>query len=643
MKAAYGTWKSPITADILTQKSIGISDVLVDNGNGTVYHTENRPYEAGRVVPVISRDGKDVIPAEWSARTGVHEYGGSCTVVHNGVFYFSDGKTRRLFKVTSPGTDPIAVSPDNGNFRYGAPTIHPTHPHLIVAVLEDHTKPSPADVVNKLVCINTSTSSISVLAEGADFYAFPAISPDGTHLAFIQWHHPNMPWEATELHVVKIVANEADIELSGKPTRVSAAPSSSAAAAEESISNPVWISSESLVFLSDVSGFWNPWVYSLSSDAARSLLNAPLGVDFSEPDWYLGDYRVAVLTPEILVVAPILNGKTRLSLLIVKTGEVLPVADGERYVYVERMKRVSETEVVFVGVEDAVASALVSMKISALPEAGTTHPLHVLLALPKNPDYDDAGKGDGEKPPCVVLVHGGPTGRAVPGLKWLTQYFTSRGWAFCSVNYSGSSGYGRAYRDALRGQWGVVDVRDCTNSVRLLAESGRIDGARAAIRGGSSGGYTVLQALVDEDAKRREVWSAGASLYGISDLKALAEETHKFESQYGFRLIGGTMEEVPQIYHERSPVHFAERITAPLLILQGSEDHVVPPNQAEMIVTKIKERLAESGESEAIEKKVKYIVFEGEGHGWRKSENVKRGMEEELGWYERVFGLGIIE
>ncbi|KAF8300148.1 alpha/beta-hydrolase [Clavulina sp. PMI_390] len=681
-KAPFGTWKSPITADILTQKAIVISDVLVDGVNGTVYHTEDRPYEAGRVVPVMSREGKDVVPAEWNARTKVHEYGGACTAVRDGIFYFSDGKTGRLFKVTSPGTDPVPVSPDNSNFRFGAPTIHPTHKHLVIAVFEDHTKPTFTEVVNKLVCINTSTSSISVLAEGADFYSFPTISPDGTHLAFVQWRHPNMPWDATELCIAKIVATDAGIELSGKPIRISAAGATSAGAAEESISNPLWISPDSLVFLSDVSGFWNPWIYGLASETTHAILKAPLGLDFSESDSRLGDYRVAALTPDVLVAAPIMNGKTRLSVVVIKTGELIHVADGDRYVHVEKLKRVSETEVAFVGFQDAVAAALVSMNLTSLVQSGaelkegetvaatfttlkTTsnlssllpsglispelplalpnpdpdHPLHILFALPDNPEYDPAGKGDGEKPPCVVHVHGGPTTRDKPGLKWLTQYFTSRGWAFCSVNFRGSTGYGRAYRTALLGQWGVVDVHDCATAARALAESGRIDGERVVIRGGSGGGYAVLQALTDEDTERREIWKAGANLYGISDLKVLAEDTHKFESHYGFGLLGGTAEEVPQVYRDRSLIHFAERITAPLLILQGSEDHVVPPNQAEMIVTKIKERLVGNGDSGAIDQKVKYIVFEGEGHGWRKSQNVKRGMQEELMWYERVFSL----
>lgn len=289
--------------------------------------------------------------------------------------------------------------------------------------------------------------------EGADFYSFPSISPDGNRLAFVQWHHPNMPWEATELYVADILAREDGIDLDGKITLV-------AGKGEESVSQPLWISNDELVFLTDKSDFFNPWVFDASTGATAPILKTPLASDFSEPDWLLGDYRIATLTPSILVVSPIISGKTQLGLLHVQTGLFVPIESP--YVNISRIKRVSETEVVFIGVQDAVAPALVSMTVNSNSATGAifsvlkttsdlsstfpdtlfspdthlslsnpddAHPLHVLIALPKNPEYDPAGKGDGEKPPCVIMAHGGPTGRTAPGLAWLTQYFTSRGWA----------------------------------------------------------------------------------------------------------------------------------------------------------------------------------------------------------------------
>lgn len=342
---------------------------------------------------------------------------------------------------------------DNSNFRYGGFVIHPKHPHLLVSILEDHTKPAPADVVNMLVCVNANTSEVSTLAEGADFYSFPSISPDGNRLAFIQWYHPNMPWEDSELYVVDIVASDAGISLNGKIELVSAE-------GEQSVSQPVWTTNDILVFLSDRrSGFLNPWKFDVRDGSLNPVLNIPLASDFGEPDWKLGDYRIAVLSPRNLLVAPVINSKSQLGIIDLELGTLLPI-EGP-YVNVSRMVQVSETEVVFVGVQDAIAAALVLMKLQqgtgkatftvlketsdlsslfptyliapvisiTLPNPDEANPLHVLLASPRNPDYDPEGKGAGEKPPCVVLVHGGPTSRDPPGLSWLTQFFTSRGWA----------------------------------------------------------------------------------------------------------------------------------------------------------------------------------------------------------------------
>lgn len=341
---------------------------------------------------------------------------------------------------------------DNSNFRYGGFVIHPKHPHLLISILEDHTKPAPSDVVNKLVCVNTNTSEVSTLVEGADFYSFPTISPNGDRLAFVQWHHPNIPWEASGLYAVDIAVSDSGISLNGKIGFVSGK-------GEEGVSQPLWVTNDTLVFLSDrVSGFLGPWKFDARDGSLHHVLRNPLASDFSDPDWRLGDYRIAALNHRTLLVSPIVNSKSQIAIIDLESAILVPIETP--YVNVSNLVRVSETEAAFVGVQDAVDAALVLMKLQeggtatftvlkptsdlsslfpaeliapndsiSLPNPDEANPLHVLLASPRNPDYDPAGRGDGEKPPCIVLVHGGPTSRAPPGLSWMVQFFTSRGWA----------------------------------------------------------------------------------------------------------------------------------------------------------------------------------------------------------------------
>jgi dipeptidyl aminopeptidase/acylaminoacyl peptidase len=418
--------------------------------------------------------------------------------------------------------------------------------------------------------VNTRTKVATRLAKGADFYSFPAFSPNGERIAWIQWHHPNMPWEASELFFANITASEEGILIEGVAKRV-------AGEGEQSISQPLWASNGTLVFTSDISGFNNPWVYDVSKASSRPILATPEPYDYNEPAWSLGDYRLAVLTESHILVTPLVNSKPAFATLNIDTGKSTPLKTP--YVTISRLRRVNASEVVFIGLKDDAASALILMKIDiayetsftilketsdlasrfpsalispetsiSLPNPDDAHPLHVLLALPRNPEYDPAGNGE-EKPPCVLMAHGGPTARAAPGLSWMTQFFTSRGWALlvilsytpsftelthglnfsCSVNYGGSSGYGTDYRNRLRGNWGLVDPADCATAVRILGEQGLIDPKRVAIKGRSAGGYTVLQALV----KYPTVWAAGASSFGISDLIALMGDTHKFERYVG--------------------------------------------------------------------------------------------------------------
>ncbi|KAG8979599.1 hypothetical protein FRB90_008056, partial [Tulasnella sp. 427] len=377
--------------------------------------------------------------------------------------------------------------------------------------------------------------------------------------------------------------------------------------------------------------------------------------DFAEPAWLLGASRWTALDENTVLVSPTTNGDASLALLRINSGEFKEIRSP--YVNVGAVHGVTSRSAIFVGVTDDTPSALIKIELPesdvsatgsidnavfetlkatssaaasissalfpkhqsiALDIPGSGAPLHVMYFPPTNPDY--SGGNDGERPPCVLNIHGGPTSRVAPGLSWTATYFTSRGWAWVDVNYGGSSGYGREYRERLRGNWGVVDVQDSVTAAEQLSAQGLIDGKRVAIRGGSAGGYTVLAAVVTHPL----AFTVATSSYGISDLALLASDTHKFESRYLEKLIGGTLKEVPEVYRERSPVFHADKIRAPLLILQGSIDAVVPPDQAEAMVKQIKERHG----------KVEYIVFEGEGHGWRKAENIKRALEAE----ERCFG-----
>ncbi|KAF8337612.1 Alpha/Beta hydrolase protein [Cantharellus anzutake] len=657
--ASYGKWKSPISATLLTEKTIKFTETHVDPVTSRIYWAESRPAEEGRVVPVTS-DGvdhfRDVIPSGgWNARTRVHEYGGAAVAVRNNLLYFSDFKTGRIYRIdtTRPNELPVPVTPvslmlskENDKKRFGDSVVHPTQSHILISVLEDHTKGSHfSEVVNALVAINTKAQTVTTLASGADFYS-------RLKLAFISWGLPSMPWEASRIFFGSLSFSDEGVEFSEPPRAITSDK-------DLSVSQPQWADARTLFFLSDITGYYNPYMFDALTGSVKEVLTKAQSDEFSEPAWLLGESRYAVLDPTTILAAPIVESVSVLTLIDVPTGISTPVSSD--YVGISRLKALSSTEAVFIGTGHTTDEQIVKVRLDTKasppsasftilkrsstlfdhfpsglisvglplafpPEEGKEGdgPLHVLFTPPKNPRYS-APKG--ELPPAVVNIHGGPTSRVAPGLNGLAQFFTSRGWAYVSVNYRGSSGYGREYRSRLNGNWGIVDVADSVSAVRLLGARGLIDPNRVAIRGGSSGGYTVLAALVREP----DVFSAGTSSYGISDLGALAEDTHKFESGYLFGLLGAeTPEEKKDVCRRRSPVYHAENIKAPLLIFQGSVDAVVPPNQAELIIEKIK---ANGG-------KYKYVLFEGEGHGWRKAENIRVAYETELAWYEEVFGLG---
>ncbi|EIN04429.1 alpha/beta-hydrolase [Punctularia strigosozonata HHB-11173 SS5] len=654
--APYGTWQSPISAESLFVQSISFDNVLVDEVTGKIYLIESRPSEDGRSVVVDTATGTDLVGPGWNVRTGVQEYGGGPAIVYNGILYFSHFVDNRVYAVKS-GEEPKAITPDNKNHRFADFDVYPSlnGSPILVAILEDHTKPAPADVVTSLVIIDVDTSTVSQLVSGIDFYSSPRFSPDGTRLAWQQWSHPDMPWEGSEIFVADVhiqsgsaspVTLDTPIHVAGKKGEISAA-------------YPTWTKHNTLFFTSDEGRlrFQNPWAY--ASGTAKALLKEPLDQDFGQPQWFLGWQFGAALDDagKFFLFSASKEGRDVLQLVDASTGTSKEI-DGP-YAEVVSLRRAGTNKVAVVGqsinaptflglvtFDEGLNPSFVTIRSTSsgeeLSEGLLAKPqpitlnipgnelCHVIYYAPTNPDYSGTSI-EGEKPPCVVGVHGGPTFRTGQGLDKAKQFWTSRGWGWLDVNYGGSSGYGRDYIDRLKGQWGVVDVADCVVAVQLLslAPYSLIDPRRLAIRGGSAGGYTVLQALTHPDPEWAKVWAAGTSMYGISDLRGLVSDTHKFESQYMYKLMGGTLEEIPEVYEERSPVEHADRIVAPLLILQGLLDAVVPPAQANVIVQSIEDRHGQ----------VKYVPFEGEGHGWRKAETKVAALNDELAWYQDVLGL----
>ncbi|EKM51241.1 uncharacterized protein PHACADRAFT_263278, partial [Phanerochaete carnosa HHB-10118-sp] len=667
--APYGTWDSPITADAIARSGNSVAEIFVDPVTTTIYHVERRPTEGGRCAIVKTEEGIELVGKEFNCRTGVQEYGGAAAAAYGGTIFFSNFSDGRIYAVKE-GSAPTPVTPESKVLRFADFAVHPKYPHLLVCICEDHTRPEHFAVVTSLVTINTMAHStalldgVSPLLTGADFYAAPTFSPDGTQIAWQQWNHPDMPWDGSEICVASVAVENGRVQvkdekrIAGRWKEVSAA-------------FPAWASDNTLLFTCDESGWYNPWTYDMRTQKASPVLSQPIPEDFAMPQWALGmsfgaplgSFGAAgtathvhvegtessdhfVLYSALRVGCPALyllslHSRTleELACPYVAIGYVRRVtadsvvflgakADAPREIVLCTLKEYSKPKFTVLGAHDSSTDAWKALFSKpapltlTIPETG--EPLHVIFYPPTNPEYVGP---EGEKPPCVVNVHGGPTGMADQALDLTAQYFTGRGWAWVDVNYSGSSGFGRQYINRLAGQWGIVDLRDCALSVSQLAAPPHelIDAARTAIRGRSSGGYTVLATL----CAYPDAFAAGASHFGISDLRKLDEFGHKFESHYCERLLGGTVAECGDVYDARSPIYNADKIRAPLLVLQGSEDAVVPPEQAELIVRSIRDRGGQ----------VEYTVFQGEGHGWRKAENVKRALEEELKLYKNVFDL----
>jgi len=628
--APYGSWTSPISASDLAAGSHAIAGAAWIGGE--VWWLEQRPAEGGRYAVRTRDDGgvRDVLPAPWNARSRVHEYGGGAwAAADDGTVVFVEFADQRLYRFDAGADEPEPLTPAEGGFRFGELALRNG---AVVAVRETHD--GSGSVTRDIVAVPldgaaaSDPDAITSIVAGSHFVAAPRFSPDGTRLAWIAWEHPRMPWDGTELRV-------GDVGADGRVTQWRTVLGSET----KSVLQPEWAADGRLVAVTDASGWWNPVLVDGTTGGVERLLEEP--AEYAGPLWMLGTRWYDRLDPaggaERLLAVRALGTQ---SLVIVENGATHPVdlpftsislgpRDGDRVLVIAGSPdTASGLHVVDLrggSIEDVRSGTDLELDARYLPRAELRtftgeRDVHTIVFPPRNGDF---AAPEGELPPYVAFVHGGPTGSTPVALDPTAAYFTSRGIGVVAVNYGGSTGYGREYRERLRAQWGVVDVEDVIAAVRGLADTGLADGARLAIRGGSAGGWTVLAALTGSDA-----FAAGASYFGVAELVRFAETTHDFESRYLDGLVG-PLPETRDVYEDRAPLNRVDRLATPVLLLQGLDDPIVPPSQAEMFVEALRGR----GIPWA------YRAYEGESHGFRRAETNIDALESELSFYGQVLGF----
>ncbi|MBT3943020.1 MAG: S9 family peptidase [Chloroflexi bacterium] len=634
--APYGSWRSPITAELVSTAGVRLSSVSTDGDD--VYWLEGRPTEGGRSVLVVRRsDGtiEDVTPEGFNVRTTVHEYGGGAYIVQDGIAYFSNFSDQRLYRQAA-GDAPGPITPDtNSNVRFSDGRVT-TDGSAMYCVRESHPE-NGDEAVNEIVrLLLDGSGDQTVIATGRDFYAAPRLSPDERRISWLTWDHPNMPWDTSFLEVAEL----------GTDGQVSV-PKVVVGRDDVSIYQPEWGPDGRLYFVSDESGWWN---LNVLGDDGDPVPLAPMEAEFGHPMWGLGASTYGFMPDGRILATWSRDAIARMGVVDPNGGELTPLnipftSLGASYGNVAILNSGEDPQAVALGGSSSSGAAVVSIDLSDgwvevlkrgstasvdpgyLSEAepisvpvGDGQTSYVIWYPPKNADHDGPS---GEKPPLVVISHGGPTSQTDGSLSMGIQFWTSRGIGVVDVNYRGSSGYGRAYRDALQGTWGLADAEDCIAAARYLVDKGLVDGSRLTIRGGSAGGYTTLVALAFHDE-----FAAGASYYGVADLTALAEDTHKFESHY----LDGLIAPYPEgkaVYDERSAIKHVDGLSAPLILFQGLEDKVVPPEQARMMADALRTR----------EIPFALLEFDGEQHGFRKAGNAIRSLEAELYFYGRILGF----
>mgnify|MGYP001496742903 CR=1 FL=1 len=632
--APYGSWKSPITAQLIVAETITLSSLKLDDGN--LCWLESRPDEGGRNV-IVQLDPKgamcEINAAPFNVRTRVHEYGGGAYLASGDVVYFSNFNDQRIYRQTIGDelSEPVPVTPEPAvpavpaAIRFADGIMDKPRKRLI-CIREDHTEAS-AEAVNTLVAVDLERGDCQTLASGYDFYSSPRLSPDGDQLIWLCWNHPNMPWDGTELHQTELDA-DGNVLGSRKITGSN----------HDAIFQPEWSPDGILYFVSDRSGWWN--LYRHLDGRIEPIFE--MAAEFFSPGFGLGVCRYGFRSRHEIICTYSDKGTDCLASIQVDSGElnVIPTT----YTGLGGI-RVAEDAVYLLAASPTDFPCIVKLDLdsgrqqvikrssqvelvkdySSIPEAiefptegGLT--AHAFYYPPCNADF---AAPTGEKPPLLVKIHGGPTGASNNSLDLRIQYWTSRGIAVLDVNYGGSTGYGRDYRTRLNGQWGVVDIDDTVNAANFLIKRGDVDAERLAIRGGSAGGYTTLAVLTFKD-----LFKAGASYYGVSDLESLAKDTHKFESRYLDTMVGPYPADL-STYRARSPIHHVDNLSCPIIFFQGLEDRVVPPSQAEAMVNALRRKGLP----------VAYLPFEGEQHGFRKADSIKRSLDAEFYFYSRVFAF----
>ncbi|MDG1818968.1 MAG: prolyl oligopeptidase family serine peptidase [Porticoccaceae bacterium] len=627
----FGSWPSPISAELITRAAPGLN--CLQSYGESLYWVESRPWEGGRnVIMCRTADGSiiDLLPKPYSHSSRVHEYGGMAYAISEDSLYFVNASDQRIYKTDLSGeSEPRPIT--GLSLQRFADLIIDHKNQRLIAVCEEHKGDSgEQEPENYLVAVslNTENPSVTKLETGADFYAYPRISPDQKTLCWIQWQHPNMPWDCTQLWQASI---NSDGSLTDK-TLVAGASNN------ESIFQPQWSPDNQLYFVSDRNNWWN--IYRAESDGCTPVLE--IEAEFATPLWQFGMNTYDFVNAQTMGCLWTDQGIWHSGFIDIASGQLSKVdcqyssihaaCCFQGSLYMVAGAAAIPGEVVKVSSSDQRLSSIYAPSTLYIDPQGLSQPqsilfptsdgelVHAFFYPPANEVY--CGE-DSELPLVIALCHGGPTGATDSGLNLKIQYWTSRGFAVVDINYRGSTGFGRSYRQSLAGAWGIADVQDSQSAIAYLTAENKIDPERCIIRGGSAGGYTVLSALTFTDT-----FKAGASLYGIGDLETLATDTHKFESRYMDSLIGPYPER-KDIYLARSPIHHAEGLNCPVIFLQGLEDKVVPPNQAEMMVKLLEDKGI----------KVGHITFPDEGHGFRKAANIIRAMESELDFYTDVFDL----
>ncbi|KAN0101277.1 Alpha/Beta hydrolase fold [Tylopilus felleus] len=668
--APYGTWKSLIDGDTVVSKNIVFDDVLVDPVTKVIYHLEERPDDRGRcvIVETKSKPSTDVLPSPYNARSYVQEYGGAPAIVYNNTIYFSnaslDSSTPDNAIYTLKVGDTVAnrVTPVNHLFRYANFAIHPQKSNLLLTLREDHTNdsdpndPHPENVINTICVVDTTaiTATVNVVIHGADFYATPVFNPSGNKIGWQEWNlpvapwnSPGMPWDSGLIYVADVAVDSGSLKLISDLVLVAGE------AGKKAATFPTWITDTTLAYVTDgYNKYQNPYIYHTDTKKSTPVLKTPLTQDFAEPAWSLGLYPFAILGGGKYGVFTAFDNGRNILYIINLTGPSEPVPIPFDFTVAQHVRTASENTFVFTGSKASAAGGVVLGKVSdnsgysatfevlkyssdpdlvkslekyiSKPdpiklEGSSGHSIYVVYYEPHNDDYTGSSIKE-EKPPCILNVHGGPTGLEPQALNWTKMFYTSRGFAWLDVNYRGSSGYGRDYIDSLNGYWGKYDVQDCQEATTILADKKYIDGNRVAIRGGSAGAYTTLSSVTF--APSPTLYKTACGAYGcVADVQHLTDVTEKFEMRYCYTLFASAPS--GGAWDPRNPIDHASNIKVPLLMLQGLADGVVPPS----IVRKFLSQSSQSGPSG------EFVFYPNEGHHWHLESTIKNALAREHHWY----------